>query len=291
MIKNKIYSHNFDSKKYYEKYEVFGVKLNIHNTKKEIVALRKQFNALQNLVLYSTDITNLLPAKGLERKNQLECLEIFKRVINVCQINKLHYFISFGTLLGAVRHKGFIPWDDDIDITMLRDDYLSIIPFLHNEFKNSPYMVREAEENHFQIRICRKDNHKIGMDIFPMDEYNKSSLNNDDKALLNLAIQKEIKKLKDYKFISNITKVREYIKSITAQIMSSESSKSNNPALFYGIDYPHNHDMLVFDNETIYPFREIDFEGLKVKAPHNIDEYLRILYGDYMELPKKESYE
>lgn len=291
MIKNKIYSHNFDPKKYCDKYTILGVKINIHNTKKEIDALRKQFNALQNIVAYSMDITNILPAKGLERKNQLECLEIFKRVINVCQINKLQYFISFGTCLGAVRHKGFIPWDDDIDITMLRNDYLSIIPFLHNEFKDGPYMVREAVENHFQIRICHKDNHKIGMDIFPMDEYNKSSLSNDDKALLNLAIQKEIKKLKDYKFISNITKVREYIKSITAQIMSSESSKSNNHALFYGIDYPHNHDMLVFDNETIYPFREIDFEGLKVKAPHNIDEYLRILYGDYMELPKKESYE
>lgn len=82
------------------------------------------------------------------RVAQLRMLEILKYVAKVCDDNGLTYWLSCGTLLGAVRHEGFIPWDDDLDIEMPREDYLKLRKLL-NEDKNSPYILQDHSSDSY----------------------------------------------------------------------------------------------------------------------------------------------
>lgn len=82
------------------------------------------------------DITTLPPATGQLRDIQLANLALLKELDYVCKQNGLQYWLDGGTLLGAVRHKGFIPWDDDIDVSMMRNDYLKIIDIFNHWTRN-----------------------------------------------------------------------------------------------------------------------------------------------------------
>ena len=80
------------------------------------------------------------------REAQLLMVDILEDVHKLCEKHNLRYFLDAGTLIGAVRHKGFIPWDDDIDLCMLRTEYKKMIPIAKEYFKNSDFIVRERAE-------------------------------------------------------------------------------------------------------------------------------------------------
>ena len=102
-------------------------------------------------------------------------IEILDHIDAVCRANGLHYYLAYGTLLGAIRHKGFIPWDDDIDIYMRRSDYDRFIKILRNteqtqykvlERNSAPdYYSPQAREAHHQC-VCGHA-HTLGLSIFP----------------------------------------------------------------------------------------------------------------------------
>ncbi|MDR2410347.1 MAG: LicD family protein, partial [Bacteroidales bacterium] len=112
-------------------------------------------------------------------------LDILKEFIKVCNKYNLRYFADGGTLLGAIRHKGFIPWDDDIDIAMLREDYDKLVKIGPKEFKHpyffqTPYTDKYYYQGHAKIRnsnttgisrheFNKKFNRGIFIDIFPLD--------------------------------------------------------------------------------------------------------------------------
>ena len=120
-------------------------------------------------------------------------LEVLSVIADVCERHHLQYFADYGTLLGAVRHKGFIPWDDDIDICMLREDYMELIRVLPEELPQGfcmagmyagekrlqmaayvPHLRVMADERMWNINTYMQRFHgfpyqRIGIDIFPMD--------------------------------------------------------------------------------------------------------------------------
>ena len=123
-----------------------------------------------------------------------------------------------------------------------------------------------------------------------MDKYCKSHITDQEMSNLNSSVHLAIKKMKKLKGETDIIKVRNYISNLTNDLLDNMPQAENCPVLFYGIDYPHPHDMIVFNYDTIFPLKEIEFEGIKCMAPNNISRYLFPLYGDYNTLPSKPYY-
>jgi len=103
------------------------------NNKQRILRLEKELQCLTDIFHTTLSAESLPPATGNLRDIQLGCLKILQEVHEVCIKQNLTYWLDFGSLLGAMLYKGFIPWDDDIDIAMLQDDYDKFIEIFNRE--------------------------------------------------------------------------------------------------------------------------------------------------------------
>ena len=286
----------FDYNSKHKVYNILGFKIKIKNKETKLFTyIDTVYTLLNNYV----DITKIPPTKGKLRKLQLECNSLLQSFIKLCNKHNLSYWLDGGTLLGAYRHKGFIPWDDDIDLCMLRTEYKKMIPIAKEYFKNSDFIVRERAErcNNFQLRIINKYNENIAIDIFPVDFYYKKIETIDEK----IEVCKKIKKAKkifdkkynqkymNYKTVKSAQE--DIIKIQNKIILNSYSINESKPTLFFGIDFLYNpKKYLVMDYDLIFPLTKILFEGNEYLAPNMICKYLENLYGDYMSFPKEAKY-
>ena len=126
------------------------------------------------------------PDGSLLRNHQLRMLEMLKYIDGVCKKHNISYWLSSGTLLGAVRHGGFIPWDDDLDIEMLRKDYLKLIKVLGREIDSKYALQTHKTDIHYlypfgKLRVLHsgiKETHDadifykykgVYVDLFPLE--------------------------------------------------------------------------------------------------------------------------
>ncbi len=293
----RIYREFYDSKSKHYVYEFFGMQLKVKNKQSVLYEyIDKKTDAVFNIFDNYYDITKFPKAKFELRELQLTILELFKRIIKLCNENHLTYWLEGGTLLGAVRHKGFIPWDDDLDICMPREDYEKMLTILKKEFKNDPeYYVREraVKLNYYQIRI-RNHNRNVGLDIFPVDEYFKSDLTPEEikeiTAVRKKAVKAFNKKWKEHRMNSKeVAKSKaDLLKFRDEIIMKNNKPAQERPALFYGIDFPYNNakSNTVMNYETVYPLKTMQFEDLTCFVPNDEHTYLKNLYGNYMSFPR-----
>lgn len=241
-------------------------------------------------------------------------LEILAEIERVCKLLDITYFADWGTLLGAIRHNGFIPWDDDIDIGMLRKDYDLFIdkapelladnytlqhflidantPTYHSKVrKNGTLFVEEYLEN--------VPTHKgIFVDIFPYDyvpEDEESRKKNDKtiKLFLILFVSKTVtvatvEKSKIKRFI--FTVIRKIIHFLILPIpkrvlfnklerLSRQYNRNQNCSRVEA--WPYGAEKL----NDIYPLVAVKFENTMIPVPKNWDQVLKNEYGDYMKLP------
>lgn len=242
-------------------------------------------------------------------------LEILKEFISCCEQMNLTYYISYGTLIGAIRHGGFIPWDDDIDVCMPRPDYDKFISegskflpenyFIQTMDTDPKYALnfaklRDSDTTLFEKHVVDVDiNHGVFIDIFPFDGYVKGQ-----NKVLDLRVKENpVFEESDTNIISNTLnglgkkltyKLGETIPNKLKTDLSKLSVPKDNPS-FEESDYV----ACLVDSFYIIPFKKeflgkgtkVDFEGIKVNAPENYDEYLKILYGDYMKLPPEDQRE
>lgn len=262
-------------------FRIFGIKLNI--LKFSILKERKQIAKYYQSFKNASDIPKSGGNLRLIQEAYCGFLKLFDKI---CEENNLKYWIDFGTLLGAIRHHGFIPWDDDVDIAMPRDDYEKFIDNFKDGFENYPYL-KIVFENNFRnkcfIKFCDKRSKNLKLDIFPYD-FHYASLNDVEKQEFSQKIEKIRKRNKKFK---TLEQTRENIKTLTSQyLLENKTQQSDKPSIFMAIDFPHSHKNKVLNWDDVFPLKKINFENIQLFAPQNPDNVLKALFGNYMSIPK-----
>lgn len=241
-------------------------------------------------------------------------LGIMEYIHEVCQKIGVKYFLAYGSLIGAVRHKGFIPWDDDMDICMLREDYEKLQDYLIANpderyevmsYKNNlnyvyPFMKVQDNQTYLLEEDVRIDsNMGIYVDIFPVDGYEDDSVFKDKmtrlikKRQLSCYTFKGITNTKSIlnsliRYISVIifyfTNTNKYIRGI------DELAQSRKVDDYELVDYLIYKDMNkpVWKREWLNQTITGVFEGKEFMIPKNYHEILTSDYGDYTQLPPVE---
>ena len=267
--------------------KIFGIKIKVPN--KDIAKKRKE-NPYYFYKKNNIDITTVPVADGQLRDLQLANLALLKELDYVCKKHSIRYWIDFGSLLGAVRHKGFIPWDDDIDVGMLRNDYETFIEIFNSTVENKDIYVSQvrSEKNpcQYYLKVQHKKSNHLFVDIFPYDFYNCKMTNDEQlqETLKIKQIRKDLQKVcssatsdDDVKIL--IDKQREKFVDVNGE------AKQND--LVWGIDFNHNWKNWFTSYETAFPLKTISFEGIEFPCMNDIDAYLKSVYGNYMAYPKK----
>lgn len=231
------------------------------------------------------DIRTLPSATGQLRDIQLANLALLKELDYVCKQNGLQYWLDGGTLLGAVRHKGFIPWDDDIDVAMLRNDYTQIINAFDKSSRNPNIYAELTKDinNNCIIKIQHKKCKHLFIDIFPWDNYGKKLTPNEqlEQSRYIKNIRKNFKNL-DLS-INNLKKKLDT--TMKNKILTNKNDEKSN--YVWGIDYNHQWGNWFTEYEVLNPLKTIEFEGKIFPCMNNPDDFLKRVYGDYMSYPSR----
>lgn len=247
-------------------------------------------------------------------------LDILKEVIALCNEHDIKFFLIGGSVIGTVRHKGFIPWDDDIDVGMLRKDYDKFVEIAGKQWcgqiqiknykttKDFYQCLTHAVDTTIDVldeeRIVPQKTH-IWIDINPIDGFPKNALHRKWHWLV-LRMIKNFIVLSKLEVLLDLNKKREWKEKIALAILRKINifklldTKSligllERKLRKYGEDSDYYGNFLGrYGYKEIMPslyFKEIimrDFEGIKVPIMKEYDKYLRKLYGDYNKLPPKE---
>lgn len=246
--------------------------------------------------------------------------EILKQVLfafdEFCCNHDLNYFAACGTAIGAVRHNGFIPWDDDIDVYMLREDYNRLLELRNELSLNTNYKIVNLGDEGYIYPFAKMIDKRttliedktypsciIGanIDIFPLDEAEGSIdeiQKKRDKYMLLYYRHLSTYKRVSIRYIASCIK-HATISSLAISLSSiSKKRKIRQELIDYEIElskekgtklYMHRADFPL--SKELYPkewfksYKYVPFEDIKIRINDHIDEYLRKLYGDYMTFP------
>ena len=239
------------------------------------------------------------PDGSILRQHQLRMLDILIVIDEICKKYDIKYWISDGTLLGAIRHGGFIPWDDDLDIQMMRKDFKRFIKIVQVELPQNlilqthktdkgyvaPY-AKIRDLNSLIVEFHSNDvNYKykgIYIDIFPLEKCSRLLTRIADfiHAHLLFEVSHVRAGLMRRIYINGMFKLMEGIYSLFRGI-DSIFVKSGKCTFTYGSCFGYYD----FVDTDIMPLSAIGFEGYTFNAPHALEVVLKKQYGNYMELP------
>ena len=256
----------------------------------------------------------------MQQKTQLTLHEMQEReakmleyLHRICVENNIKYYLYGGTLIGAVRHQGFIPWDDDLDVLVPRKDYKRLLSILHSH-KEYRLLSHEYQDDYYYpfakltdpetklIEYGVKECKELGvwLDIFPLD----SVSNNPLIRLLHAKIVMKLVGMNQY-VAADETCILQEIDSFPKKIKFVIAKQFKSQTL---IRFIHTLAGIYVDKETAYKAdllwssnykyffpanwfgdpKILKFEGGNYYVPTDYDSFLKVLYGDYMKLPPEE---
>ncbi len=271
---------------------------------------------------FKTEVRDGFEIQAMMKRAWAAQMEVLHVVAGVCKNNGIRYFADGGTLLGAVRHKGMIPWDDDIDICVVREEYNRLIQVLPKALPHGfvvagmyadserlqkaafvPHLRVIADETLWNFNDYMRYFHgfpyqRVGIDIFPMDYISRDiGITNVQKQIIRLGIET----LRDWNKLEENGMLDEYVngfqklcnvsfdnvnnvKNYMWKIIDKISSISYREEADYitNIFYWLDNDNYKMKKECYDYTIELPFENMNIVAPEMYDEVLRAEYGDYM---------
>lgn len=237
------------------------------------------------------------------RRDQMELLEMLQVVSDICKEHGLQWWLSSGTLLGAARHKGFIPWDDDLDIVMLREDYQKLEKILC-ELESDEYVFHCMKTDVEYVNLFGKFRKKagrisvasrrysyykwagVGLDIFAIEKTNQLA------AHVSKFLYQEIQHLTSYipwawlrkPLIRVIEVFHFYITNPLLRLVGKINPKQQYHYVL-GTGWPRH----TFYMKDTFPLSEAEFEGYRFPVPKDMDAYLTNVYGDWKKIPSDDT--
>ena len=255
-----------------------------------------------------------------EEKIHEKILEILKEIIRICDENNIMYYAACGTCLGAVRHKGFIPWDDDIDLVMPIDDYKKFRKIAKTELEDPFELIDSMDKTRSKNMYCKVHNKNttliekfdfdyperykgVFVDVFPISGCPVGKIKK--KIYLGklsfLSKMNFIKNLHMKERISFKSKVfwilmkpfclfkenNYYVKKWEKELSKYKFCKDNDVVFPWRMPLkpPHSN---VFKYEWFNGCTTVDFENIKINIPKDYVNYLKADFGEYMKLPEPE---
>ena len=243
------------------------------------------------------------------RDIQLKAIECLDELDRICKKNDIPYFIAWGTALGAVRHKGFIPWDDDVDVSMTYDNYLKFLEVCKTDLNTDKFFLQTPDTdyntlvNYAKLRMNNttsmdkeyshiKMHWGICIDVFPIRNAPESKFKRKElvffSMLYRLTLRRQVITGRNKFLVDTLCTIftEKRFRKMLLNKINSLCPKEETSDIFdvEGISikkpfYPRN---LVDEIEPI------EYEGRYLPAPKNIDAYLSYMYGDYMTPPPED---
>lgn len=252
------------------------------------------------------------------REVQEGSLEILKKIDDICSRLNLKYCLAYGTLIGAIRHKGFIPWDDDVDIMMPRKDYnlflnyfiehkeeLKPLEIINPQVNNKcPYTISRISDSRYQLDVDNEEDYGIGLfvDVYPLDGVGNtveaySKLKNTSSRFASMCFLSTRQSVKRENTKSALKYIIKFPAFVVAKILGKEFFMNKLYNMADKCDYDNSKYIGciiwasddgvrgIFPKEWFDEMIDVEFEGSYFKAPKEYDKVLTHGYGDYMKLP------
>ncbi|SHK26387.1 phosphorylcholine transferase LicD [Fibrobacter sp. UWB12] len=234
------------------------------------------------------ECSQLPPTDDADLRIMQKCDVVFLGIFDkLCQKHKLTYWLDYGTLLGAVRHHGFIPWDDDTDLAMPREDYNRLTDAFKLEFESLGFSFDERPERPMMSVGLGYKHHTTGIwtDIYPVDtclaDKDQFLAKNNIKAICELYRNYYVKNYYKKKNHESLDKLAEYKQSLFSNLPSKDSEYLIHPMETMA-------PITVSKPEDIYPIKKMLFDGFELNVPQKTELYLQQMYGkSFMKFPSE----